>query len=315
VVVFGGEPLDAGALGQWFARARDRECLLVNMFGITETTVHVTAQRLSTRTVRESPRSVGGPIAGWSVSVRDRRGRRVPAGVLGEIWVAGAGVAAGYLGRPELTAEKFVHDSGERWYRSGDLGRLLPDGRLEHWGRIDRQVSVRGHRVELDEVTAVLLEDPAVAAAAVIVGPDAPDRLFGFVVAEQGVDPKRIRRRAARTLPEHMLPATITCVPALPLTVNGKLDTDALAELTRGPGTRRQPADSGAVDTVRRLWGDLLGVDVGPEDSFFDLGGNSLLATRLTRLLADAGLPALPVRELYRSPTPRGVAGYLAAQV
>ncbi|WP_327031022.1 amino acid adenylation domain-containing protein [Micromonospora sp. NBC_01740] len=318
LVVFGGEPLDAGMLARWFDRRPEGSCRMVNMYGITETTVHVTAETMRRRHALEGSRVVGRALPGWSVSVRDPRGAVLPPGVPGEIWVGGAGLALGYLNRPELTAERFVTDplTGERAYRSGDLGRLLPDGRLEHLGRIDRQVKIRGHRIELDEIREVLLEDACVRAAAVVVrahqGDQADLRLRAYVVAASGASPLGVRRRAARLLPDYMVPATVTFVDSLPLTVNGKLDVDALPE----PGPARTATTDAAElssDTpvgICRVWERLFGAPVNPEDDFFELGGNSLLALRMSAQLQEAGLPPVPVRQLYRQPTPRGIAAY-----
>ena len=171
LIVFGGESLDARMLLPWFDRHPESACRVVNMFGITETTVHVTAQTLTRRHALERSRSVGRPLPGWQVSVMDSEQRLVPPGVAGEICVAGAGVSLGYLNRPELTSQRFWRDprTGERVYRSGDKGRMRLDGTLEHLGRLDRQVKVRGFRVELDEIRTVLLESPDVTAAAVVV--------------------------------------------------------------------------------------------------------------------------------------------------
>ncbi|AHH95953.1 non-ribosomal peptide synthetase [Kutzneria albida] len=315
LVVFGGETLNTKVLTTWLDHRPEQVCRLVNMFGITETTVHVTAEHLDRRSAIEGSRAVGGALPGWSVRVRDARGRLLPPGVRGEIWVGGAGVALGYFNQPGLTEQRFHTDpvSGARWYRSGDLGRLLPDGRLEHLGRLDDQVSVRGHRVETGEITAVLLEDPVVTAAAVTTehDVDAGTLLHVFVVAPEGTDPLAVRRRAAQRLPQYMLPTTISCVPQLPLTANGKLD---LAALSPRPGTvqvvRQEPRLADPVERICQVWSELLGMATGPSDDFFELGGNSLLATKLSLVLQEAGFPALPVRQLYRRSTPLGVAGY-----
>ncbi|MEQ4718186.1 amino acid adenylation domain-containing protein [Nonomuraea sp. B19D2] len=312
LVVFGGEPLDARPLRDWFDRYPENRCRVVNMYGITETTVHVTAQTVTRREAMAGSRSVGCPLPGWHVYVLDERGRPVPCGVPGEIYVGGAGVALEYLGRPELTAQRFLPDpfGGGRMYRSGDRGRLRHDGRLEHLGRLDTQVKVRGFRVELDEIRRVLLEDASVTAAAVL--PRAGDlegaRIDAYVVLADG-DTAAVRRRAARVLPEHMLPATITALPALPLTANGKLDVRALPE-SAPPASVRAPSDD-VVETLTAIWESVLGVPVGADDNFFELGGNSLLAMRLAAAIRERGLPAPPMRELYLHPTVSGLARVL----
>ncbi|WP_405108561.1 non-ribosomal peptide synthetase [Micromonospora sp. NBC_01405] len=323
LVVFGGEPLDARMLTGWYDRHPEPDCRVVNMFGITETTVHVTAQTLDRGLALAGSRSVGRALPGWRVYVLDPAGRLLPPGAAGEIHVGGAGVADGYLHRPELTAERFRPDpfSGGRMYRSGDRGRLLPDGRLEHLGRLDNQVKVRGYRIELDEIRQVLLDDPAALAVAVVVetGAEAADtRLHAYVVlADAAGSVAELRRRAARLLPDYMVPATITALPALPLTANGKLDAARLP----APATPVAPAepacapaaDAGLDERIRAIWQRVLGTEVGPEDNFFDLGGNSLLALRLLRELRDQGLADLTPRHLYLHQTVRGLAEAIGA--
>ncbi|OCC08039.1 amino acid adenylation domain-containing protein [Streptomyces sp. PTY087I2] len=312
LVVLGGEPLDTRPLLDWFDRHPEDRCRLVNMYGITETTVHVTAATVTRRDALAGSRSVGRPLPGWSVRVLDAHGRPVPPGAPGEIVVGGAGVALGYLNRPALTAERFVPDpldpAGRRLYRSGDLGRLLPDGTLEHLGRIDDQVKVRGFRIEPGEIRHVLLEDPAVSAAAVTVtGGDGNDaaavRIDAYVVPAPGAgeDPGPVRERAARLLPSHMVPATVTALPSLPLTANGKLDAARLP----APEARRDPVPVPApAAALAAIWCDVLGVEaVGPDDDFWDLGGNSLYAIRIGTLARERGLPAVPLRQLYLTPT------------
>ncbi|MGW7097212.1 amino acid adenylation domain-containing protein [Streptomyces sp. NPDC054874] len=318
LVVLGGEPLDTRPLLGWFDRHPEDRCRLVNMYGITETTVHVTAATVTRREALAGSRSVGRPLPGWSVRVLDAYGRPVPPGAPGEIHVGGAGVALGYLNRPALTAERFVPDPLDpagRLYRSGDLGRLLPDGTLEHLGRIDDQVKVRGFRIEPGEIRHVLLEDPAVSAAAVTVtggggGDAAAVRIDAYVVPAPGADEDAgpVRERAARLLPPHMVPATVTVLPALPLTANGKLDPARLPP----PGARRAPAAprretapaTAPAGVLAAIWRDVLGVEeIGPDDDFWDLGGNSLYAIRIGTLARERGLPGIPLRQLYLTPT------------
>ncbi|MEV0345330.1 amino acid adenylation domain-containing protein [Nonomuraea sp. NPDC050680] len=318
LVVFGGEPLDARPLRAWFDRYPEDRCRLVNMYGITETTVHVTAQNVTRREAMTGSRSVGHALPGWHLYVLDERGRPVPCGVPGEIHVGGDGVALEYLDRPELTAQRFLPDpfTMGRVYRSGDRGRLLPDGRLEHLGRLDSQVKLRGFRVELDEIRNVLLDDPSVTAAAVVLNGDrdaAGARIDAYVVPAGG-DPAAMRQRAAKVLPEHMLPATITPLDTLPLTANGKLDVRGLPSPVAAPASPAAPAapvrapageQAGAIAAV---WEAVLGVPVGPDDNFFELGGNSLYAMRVAAAMRDRGLPAFPMRELYLHPTVSGLA-------
>jgi len=323
LVIFGGEPLDTRPLLSWFDRHPETSCRLVNMFGITETTVHVTAQTLGRGEALAGSRSVGRPLPGWHLSVHDPAGRPVPPGVAGEIYVGGAGVAAGYLDRPELTAHRFVadpHAPGLR-YRSGDRGRLLPDGRLEHLGRLDNQVKLRGFRIELDEIRLRLLEAPGVVAAAVLLreggGDSAAARLDGYVVLTGGGSVEQVREHAARFLPEHMTPSTLTALPALPLTANGKLDQARLPEpiTAAAPGSDGPPDGSlGGQDLQGRLhavWQRVFGFRVGLDDDFFTLGGNSLLGVQLFAAMRSAGLPTPPLRQLYLNRTVRSLAAAL----
>ncbi|MFH9298161.1 amino acid adenylation domain-containing protein [Streptomyces sp. NPDC017520] len=327
LVVLGGEPLDTHPLLGWFDRHPEDRCRLVNMYGITETTVHVTAATVTRREALAGSRSVGRPLPGWSVRVLDPYGRPVPPGAPGEIHVGGAGVALGYLGRPALTAERFVPDPLDpagRLYRSGDLGRLLPDGTLEHLGRIDDQVKVRGFRIEPGEIRHVLLEDPAVSAAAVTVtggggGDAAAVRIDAYVVPAPGAgeDGGPVRERAARLLPPHMVPATVTVLPALPLTANGKLDPARLPppgarRPTAAPPRETAPTPAGV---LAGIWRDVLGVEeIGPDDDFWDLGGNSLYAIRIGTLARERGLPGIPLRQLYLTPTLGALSEALARQ-
>ncbi|MGW2254466.1 amino acid adenylation domain-containing protein [Kitasatospora sp. NPDC001660] len=314
LVVFGGEPLDVRMLAPWFARHSPTACRLVNMFGITETTVHVTAHTVTPADVLATGRKVGPALPGWSLSVRDPRGRLLPVGVPGEIWVGGAGVADRYLGQPELTAQRFVEDpyGGGRIYRSGDRGRLRPDGALDHLGRLDSQVKVRGHRIELDEVRNVLLGHPEVSGAATVLNHDTPGdaataRIDAYVALRGTATPADVLAHARGVLPAYMVPASVTAVPAIPLTINGKVDTAALP----APGADGTPVGSGAAtggtdpltDRILKLWSHALGAEVGPQDNFFELGGNSLLVIRVLREMREQGLPKVTTQDFYRNST------------
>ncbi|MFE3498981.1 amino acid adenylation domain-containing protein [Kitasatospora sp. NPDC059160] len=320
LLVFGGEPLDVALLAPWFAGHSPTRCRVVNMYGITETTVHVTAQTITPAEVVAGSRSVGRALPGWSVSVRDARGRVLPPGAAGEIHVGGAGLAAGYLGRPELTAQRFVTDeaTGERLYRSGDQGRLRPDGSLDHLGRLDQQVKIRGHRIEPGEIRAVLAADPAVSEAVVVATAAAPDdpassRIDAYVVLageaqEAGdADTARILDSARRILPDYMVPATLTRIPAVPLTTNGKPDLDRLPPPAAAGRADATATGTAATDDlaaeVLGVWSHHLGAEVSMADNFFLLGGNSLLVLRVLRSLQERGLPRIAPRDFYRNST------------
>ena len=273
--------------------------------------------------------SIGRPIAGTRAYLLDRRLEPVPAGVAAELCLAGAGLARGYLGRPELTAERFVPDPlspepGGRLYRTGDLARLRRDGELEFLGRIDRQLKVRGVRIEPGEIEALLLRHPDVAAAAVVPrdDPGAGRSLAACVVAAEGcsMDAAELRAWLRRQLPAVMVPALWLALPALPLSRHGKIDRAALAAAAAAAGARPGAAPAAgaqlprgaAEEVVAAVWCDLLGrPDVGRHDSFFELGGHSLLATRCVARLRDAFGVELPLRALFETPTVAGVAARL----
>lgn len=312
-------------------RHPESRCRLVNMFGITETTVHVTTQTLGRHEALTGSRSVGWPLPGWHLSVLAPHGQPVPPGVPGEIYVGGAGVATGYLGRPELTAERFLVDpqgdsqlDGLR-YRSGDRGRLLPDGRLEHLGRLDNQVKLRGFRIELDEIRSRLLDAPGVGAAAVLLRQDGTDsataRLDGYLVLSGSGTVEQAREHAARFLPEHMVPGTFTVLPALPLTANGKLDSGRLPEpVLAAPATQASPLEEGEANAdletrLHAVWQQVFGFRVGLDDDFFTLGGNSLLGVQLFAAMRSVGLPTPPLQQLYLNRTVRGLAEVLRRTV
>ncbi|MEU9198213.1 non-ribosomal peptide synthase/polyketide synthase [Streptomyces hundungensis] len=318
-VVFGGEALDPARLLPWYERHADDSPVLVNMYGITETTVHVTHRVLTEDEVRSGVvGAIGVGIPDLGVYVLDERLRPVPVGVVGEMYVSGAGVARGYTNRPGLTAERFVADPfgtpGTRMYRSGDLARRSPDGLLDYLGRADSQVKVRGFRIEPGEIEAALLAQDRVTQAAVVVREDTPgdQRLVGYVVTDGSAGRQlapALREAAAEALPAHMVPSAVVVLDRLPLTVNGKLDRENLPapqapdrEVGRVPAS---PAEELLVDA----FAEILGVQrVGVDDSFFDLGGHSLLAMRLvTRVRAALGVD-LGVRDLFESPTPAALA-------
>ncbi|MFF2717240.1 amino acid adenylation domain-containing protein [Streptomyces sp. NPDC058011] len=317
-VVFGGEALELGRLADWYTRHHENAPTLVNMYGITETTVHVSYLALDRETAASAVSStIGVNIPDLRVYVLDDRLQPVPPGVTGEMYVAGQGVALGYLGRPDLTAGRFVADpfahlfgeSGTRMYRSGDLARRRTDGALEYFGRGDQQVKIRGFRIELGEIEAVLAAHPEVADVAVVVREDVPGdkRLVGYVVPAPGADPVpgELREHAAATLPVHMVPSAVVVLERLPLTGNGKLDRKALP----APGV---PVSGGgrAPRTVREeqlcsIFAEVLGLpSAGVEDNFFDLGGHSLLAVRLAGRIKSAFGIEVSIGTVFQAPTP-----------
>lgn len=319
-VIFGGEGLRLEALRPWIARHGDASPALVNMYGITETTVHVTARRITSRDVEAAGgRSlIGRPLPGWTIALRDQDGTAVPPGLVGEIFVGGAGVARGYLNRPNLDAERFVtlgEWPNQRFYRSGDLARLVPDGDLEYLGRADAQVKIRGYRIEPGEIEAILLGQPGVAQAAVLAIDHAGDRrLVAYIVPAAGGDPKEAGLRASlsATLPDYMVPWRIIALPALPRTANGKLDRLALPD----PGASEPLDRSYASPTTSTeaemagIWSAVLGISrVGIDDGFFELGGNSLLATQMILRVRERFAIPLPLHAAFRFTTVATLAG------
>ncbi|MEU8512747.1 amino acid adenylation domain-containing protein [Kitasatospora sp. NPDC048722] len=323
LVVFGGEALDLAPVRAWWRRHAPDHPVLVNMYGITETTVHVTWRVLTPEGTETARSPIGRALPGWRTLVLDERGEPVPVGAPGELYVGGAGVARGYLGRPGLTAERFVPDPfgdtpGARLYRSGDLARWTADGDLEYLGRADDQVKVRGFRIELGEIEAALGRHPAVRGVTVVVREDTPGdpRLVAYAACADGpdgTDPRELRDFAALHLPTYMVPAAIVTLDALPLTRNGKIDRAALpAPEFPSASTGREPADATEA-ALCRLFSDVLGLErVGVEDAFFDLGGHSLLVIRLVdRIRAALGVE-LSIRTVFETPTPAGLAAAVA---
>jgi amino acid adenylation domain-containing protein len=315
-VLCGGEALPRDLAEAMLARAGE----VWNVYGPTETTVWSSVERVGSG---EGPVSIGRPIANTQMWVLDGRLKPLPVGVSGELYIGGTGVARGYWGRAELTAEKFVPDAfagqpGSRLYRTGDLARWLPDGRLECLGRIDHQVKVRGFRIELGEIEAALREQPRVRNAVVTVREDEPGsrRLVAYVVPEgdaTGLEGE-LRPRLRTTLPEHMVPSTIVLLDSLPLTPNGKVDRKALPapERQARASIREYVGPANAMEArISQLWAAVLGEPtVGVEDNFFDLGGTSFLLTRVVSRARKDGLEITPL-DVFRFPTVRALASRL----
>ncbi|HWN42365.1 MAG TPA: amino acid adenylation domain-containing protein [Thermoanaerobaculia bacterium] len=320
-VVFGGEALELASLAPWYERHAEDQPRLVNMYGITETTVHVTYRPLSRRDVEEARGSViGVPIPDLSLRVLDRDLRLQPIGVPGEIHVGGEGLALGYLGRPELTAERFVPDpfgpAGARLYRSGDLVRYLADGDVEYLGRIDQQVKIRGFRIELGEIETALTSQPEIREAVVLAREDKPGdkRLVAYLVAESELPAGELRERLKAKLPEYMVPAAFMTLPALPLTANGKVDRKALPlpEAAQAQKRDRVAPRTALERFLAELWQGSLGLsEVGIEYDFFELGGNSISGAILINRLQETLNEIVQVVVIFDAPTVEHMAAYL----
>ncbi|HEX2188839.1 MAG TPA: amino acid adenylation domain-containing protein, partial [Longimicrobiaceae bacterium] len=317
VVVFGGEALEPASLRQWVERRGAQTPRLVNMYGITETTVHVTYRPLGREDVFGGSGSpIGRAIPDLRLYVLDPARRPVPIGVPGELYVGGAGVARGYLNRPELTAERFVDDpfAPGRLYRTGDRVRWMADGTLEYLGRLDEQVKIRGFRIELGEIEVRLAEHPEVREAVVLAREDVPGdrRLVAYVAG--AVEADALRAHMRQNLPEYMVPGAFVVLDRLPLTANGKVDRKALPAPELGPAEERYVAPRTPVEEVLAgIWAEVLRLErVGVEESFFDMGGHSLLATRMLSRVRERFGVELPLRALFEGPTIAEMAGRVA---
>jgi amino acid adenylation domain-containing protein len=317
LVIFGGEALELQSLRPWFERHGDQAPHLVNMYGITETTVHVTYRPVTQADLATSAASpIGIPIPDLQMYVLDAHLQPLPIGVPGELYVGGAGLARGYLNRPDLTAERFVphpfsHAPGARLYRTGDLVRYRRDGSFECLGRLDEQVKLRGFRIELGEIESMLAAHSAVSQALVTVREDTPGekRLVAYVVPTEGaasLSPAELRQYMQERLPDYMVPAAFVLLDALPLTPHGKVNRRALpppdwaAQSSQPYVPPRTPTEA----QLASLWAQVLHRDmIGIHDNFFDLGGHSLLATQLMARIFDTFHRALPLRTLFEAPT------------
>jgi amino acid adenylation domain-containing protein len=318
-VVFGGEALDPATLRPWFDAQTDRT-VLVNMYGITETTVHVTHRTVARADADADVSPIGQALDDLGVYLLDAEQRPVPVGVVGELYVGGAGVARGYVGDPATTAARMVPDPfagppGARMYRSGDLARRLASGELVYCGRNDGQVKIRGHRVEIGEVQTALGRLPGVADAVVAVRDDGTGtRLVGYVVAADAAPPsvRAMRRGMLEAVPEWMVPSVFVAIDAVPLTRNGKIDRRALPDPragAAGPETPYVAPAEGTEQALAEIWAGLLGVPrVGADDDFFDRGGHSLLVVQLTSRIRDRLDREIAMAELFQHATLRGMA-------
>jgi amino acid adenylation domain-containing protein len=321
-VIFGGEALQLHNLRPWFERYGDAHPLLVNMYGITETTVHVTYRPIRLDDLHPGQGSViGTPIPDLQVYILDANGQPASIGTAGEIHVGGAGVAFGYLNRPELTAQRFVPDPfsphpNARLYRSGDLARRLENGDIEYLGRMDQQVKIRGFRIEPGEVEAAIARHPEIREVAIIAREDTPgdQQLVAYIVAGKSRADltDELRTLLRESMPEYMVPAHFIKLDALPLTPNGKLDRKALPPPMAETMVPREAAVAPRTPTEEMVMGVFHRVlertDFGVFDNFFDLGGNSLKAAQLMWWLRTTSGLNLALRELFARKTVAGMA-------
>jgi tyrocidine synthetase-3 len=316
-VIFGGEALAPKKLEGWKKKYPGTK--LVNMYGITETTVHVTYKEITGIEIEQSISNIGKTIPTLHFYVLSHNLSLLPVGVAGELCVSGEGVGRGYLNRPELTASKFManpYELTERMYRSGDLVRLSANGELEYLGRIDRQAKVRGFRIEPGEIERQLLNYKGIKAAVVLLkaGEGEDKSLWAYIVADQELDLTLLKQYLAKSLPEYMIPSFFVPLDKVPLTPNGKVDINALPTILPETGDRyvapRSPIEEGLVD----LWAQVLGVEkniIGIDTNFFDLGGHSLKVTVLLARIHKELNVKISLRDFFTTPTIRDLSGYL----
>ena len=319
-IIFGGEALRPALLQEW--KAARPEVKLINMYGITETTVHVTFKEIDAEHISTDTSNIGVPIPTTTTYIFDDELRLLPVGVPGEICVGGSGVCRGYLNRDELTRRKFVanpYKPQEIIYRSGDLGKLLPAGEMVYMGRSDDQVQIRGFRVEPGEVQSQLLTHPSIARAEVIAKTmhHGAVELVAYVVASGNLDVTELRTHVASALPHYMVPSAFVFIDEFPLTPNGKIDRRALPE----PNQMRPELGAAFVaprtpteEILASIWAGVLGREtIGVHDNFFELGGHSLLATQVISRVRDAFGQEVALRSLFEQPTVAGLAKEIEA--
>ncbi|HEY9768034.1 MAG TPA: amino acid adenylation domain-containing protein [Coleofasciculaceae cyanobacterium] len=322
LVIFGGEALEIHSLKPWFERHGDRHAQLVNMYGITETTVHVTYRPLTMADTNQQSSVIGCPIRDLKIYLLDKYLQLVPIGTIGEMYVGGSGLARGYLNRPELTQERFISspfDSSQKLYKTGDLARYSSDGEIEYLGRIDNQVKIRGFRIELGEIEAVLAQHPEILQSVVIVREDTPGdkRLVAYVVGKSGLNltVENLRKVLKQKLPDYMIPASFVQLEKFPLTINGKVDRRALPvpqQLLQNSAEYIVPRNESEKRLVK-IWQDVLGKDkISVTADFFDLGGHSLLAVSLLTQIETTFDTNISLGTFLSSPTIEGIANVLS---
>lgn len=324
-VIFGGEALDFSALQTWVDRHGLNNPQLINMYGITETTVHVTYHRISEQDFNQRASIIGRPIPDLDVYILDSHMNPVPVGVPGELHVGGQGVSHGYLKRPDLTDERFVpngfgatvhRDVGiyDRLYKTGDLGRYLPDGKIEYMGRIDHQVKVRGYRIELGEIESCISSYPNVRETVVLAVADetGDKQLVAYVATSQSdMDPVALKSALKKQLPDYMVPSAYVFLSEMPLTPNGKIDTKGLPAPDGAMASAAEyvaPRNETEAQLVQ-IWEEVLKHgQIGVKDNFFDIGGHSLLATQVVSRIREQFSIELALSAIFEDPTIEAIA-------
>ncbi len=315
-VIFGGEALDLQSLKLWYDRHGDRNPQLVNMYGITETTVHVTYRPISLADLESRSSIIGYPILDLQVYLLDQSLQQVETGIVGEMYIEGAGLARGYLNRKELTTERFIKNpfsknSESRLYKSGDLARYLPDGDLEYLGRIDHQVKIRGFRIELGEIETIITANPDVSQTVAMVREDRPGNkiIVAYLVPRPNaaIEMTGVRQQLQEKLPYYMIPAAFVILESFPLTNNGKIDRGALPKPDAADLVSTAPYVAPQTIVEKQLtsmWAEVLNLkQVGIDDNFFELGGHSLLAVQLVSKMEQIFNASIPLATLLKAPS------------
>ncbi|MCB2407701.1 non-ribosomal peptide synthetase [Hymenobacter lucidus] len=315
-LIFGGEALMPAILREWHQAFP--ACRIVNMYGITETTVHVTYKEITLEEIDANRSNVGLPIPTLSCYILDQDLQQVPVGVIGELCVGGAGVARGYLNKPELTEQRFINNpSGPgKLYRSGDYARILPSGDIEYIGRKDDQVKIRGHRIELAEVEKTIASQPGVTDAVVLPTKNSGGEveLAAYFIHDDDTNPTRLRQQLKELLPAYMVPAFLIAVPAFPLNSNGKLDKTALPKPEEAAQSLAEPVPyrNDIDQQIITIWEEVLERNnIGIQDNFFDLGGHSLKATRVISRIHEVYGVKIDLKNLFIDPTIEHLSNYV----
>jgi amino acid adenylation domain-containing protein len=319
-VIFGGEALSPAKLKTW--RNRYPETRLINMFGITETTVHVTYKEIGSYEIENNISNIGKPIPTLSTYVLDENKLPVPRGLTGELYVGGAGVSLGYLGKPELTAEKFVPDpfkAGNTLYRTGDLVRILTNGELEYCGRVDDQIQLRGFRIELGEIEGQLLSHEKIEEAVVLCQENEGNKfLVAYYQAEEEMKSEHLRVYLTERLPEYMVPAHYLFQKKMALTSSGKIDKKALPPFDFNLVDEVVNPTNETEEMLVHIWSDILKVPkekISIKASFFDLGGHSLNATTMANQIARQFEVNIPLSQIFKLNTLDAIADYIMNEI
>ncbi len=309
-IIFGGEALHPAHLKIWHEKYPDVK--LINMYGITETTIHVTYKEITDYEIKKDISNIGKPIPSLEVYILDQNLNILPIGVPGEICVAGLGVCKGYINNEELTKQKFINRFGKTIYRSGDLGRVLENGEIEYLGRIDKQVKIRGYRIEIGEIETALLNHKNIKSATVVAKEiNGIKNLFAYVVTDEKLENLSIREYLSKLLPQYMIPSQIIKLDKLPLTVNGKVDIKNLPEVTKH-SANRETSITEVEKNILEIWENVLGIKgIGVEDDFFDLGGHSISMMKIISLINKSTGFKIPFKDFFKHSSVRELCKYL----